>query len=295
MPQNTQLLVLLLLIGLVLVVVLGVWGLFLSANSQARIRKTSTRHANSIASHSGDRLGHRSKLAELEGFSPFADSPWPELHFDMEVTGRRFFGVALVIGGGLVALLLLVFYPIVSARFLLATVLGGPITALGSFLGLSCIQRWQSHVVLESERIVVQPIFGRPVQTVNYNQICYAGEQARGTAVLIRYYPLTLDGQIDRSRMQQLKLPATTHDEGLLLALRARISGLPIDRDLELRLMSKQFIPLLVLMVVTIVGAIAMPATGVDRRLDPMFLGLIVPGFFLLAAMILVGLLARRK
>jgi hypothetical protein len=213
----------------------------------------------------------------------------------MEVAGRRFFGVALVIGGGLIALLVLGFYPVVSARFLLATVLGAPLTVLGSFVGLSCIQHWQSHVILESERVVIQPTFGRPVQTINYNQICYAGEQTHGIAVLIRYYPLTLDGQIDRSRMQQLKLPATTHDEGLLLALRARLAGPPIDRDLELRLMSRQFIPLLILMGVTIVGAMATPNTGAARHLDPMFFGLIVPGFFLLAAMILVGLLARRK
>jgi hypothetical protein len=181
--------------------------------------------------------------------APVFDSGWPELCFDMDVRTTRFNGaltlfVALFIGLMMTVLVNqervhTVWSILCFAAPLLWLVLGG-------VMSLSSLPGWQSRIVLEAERLVVYPAFKRAPRIVNYDQICdvgYGSQKLTGlTGASIHYYPLDYGGQLDVTRLCRLGLPFTSQNEGLRLVVQARMAGPPIDRTLELALLSKWMI-----------------------------------------------------
>jgi hypothetical protein len=233
MPPTVQLIILALLpIILIAIVGLGILGFFLPAK-QDRGR-------------SGRQLTKRSAPSTaLQDFAPVFDNSWPELSFEMDVGTTRFAGVVLLFLALFIGLLAGI--SVNSARNIVVNIIffAFPIILLifGCVTLLSSLPQWQSRIVLEAERLVVYPTFRRSPRVVNYDQICYvgAGKQhfTRLVGALIRYYPLDYGGQVDVTRMCQMGLPSTAQNEGLRLVLQARIAGPPIDRTLELALVSK--------------------------------------------------------
>jgi hypothetical protein len=104
------------------------------------------------------------------------------------------------------------------------------ISAIGGLvLWLSCFPCWRSRVVLEAERLVIYPSFGRQPRIIYYTQINRVRGQWGNYAVWIHYYLQTFDGQLDLQRRRELKLPSTAENEQLRLALQARMAGPPLE------------------------------------------------------------------
>jgi hypothetical protein len=183
--------------------------------------------------------------AAWQDFVPVFDDAWPEICFDMDVETTRFAGAVLLFFAFFMGLLASISVSTTRNAVINIVFVAFPIILLGfgCVTLLSSLPRWQSRIVLEAERLVVYPTFGRPPRVVNYDQICYVGigEQhfTRLIGALLRYYPLDYGGQVDVTRMCQMGLPSTSQNEGLRLVLQARIAGPPIDRTLELALLSK--------------------------------------------------------
>jgi hypothetical protein len=178
--------------------------------------------------------------------APVFDETWPELCFDMDVRTTRFNGALMLF----VALFIGLMMAVLASQERVHTVwsilcFAAPLLLLifGNVMFLSSLPGWQSRIVLEAKRLVVYPTFKRAPHVVNYDQLCYVGfgeQRLTGlTGASIRYFPLDYGGQVDVTRMCQMGLPFTSQNEGLRLVLQARMAGPPIDRTLELALVSK--------------------------------------------------------
>jgi hypothetical protein len=287
MPPISQLIVAMLSIFLITIIVLGIFGLFLpDKTGRGHWVRRGTRQSTHFTS------------AIRQDFPPLNDSPWPELYFEMDAGNARFNGAVMSITALIIGLLFgymmrqensyAVWDPLLFA--ILIGVLG-----YGFITFLSSLPRWQSCIVLEAERLVIYPTFGRPPRVVNYDQICYVGTQTHGIAVLIRYYPFDYGGQVDVTRMCQMGLPSTSQNEGLRLVLQARIAGPPIDHTLELALLSKwmakRFALFPILFGIALLAIALQPESRGRVLLVP--LGLLEIG--LLCIVIVMGWPVRRK
>lgn len=271
---------------LVAIIVLGIFGLFLQDKSGRGywVRRRAPRSIRSQSSVSQD-------LPLLK------DSPWPELCFVMDVGNARFNGMIMTITALIIGPPLGYLMSRESTHlweFLVFTVLIGGMFVYGIITLLSSIPRWQSCIVLEAERLVIYPTFGRPPRIVNDDQICSVGTQARSIAVLIRYYPLDYGGQIELTRLCQMNLPSTQHNDGLRLVLQARLAG-PPNHHLEFQLLSKMMFRGFALL--AIVWGVALLALafqpGNQGRLELALFGVVE--IFLVLIALTIGWPMRRK
>lgn len=234
--------------------------------------------------------------------APIFDSGWPELCFDMEVRTTRFNGALMLF----VALFIGLMMAVLASQERVPTVwsiLGFAVpflwVVLGCVMSLSSLPVWQSRIVLEAERLVVYPTFKRASRVVNYNQICdvdYGRQNFTGlTGASIHYYPLDYGGQIDVTRLCRMGLPFTAQNEGLRLVLQARVAGPPINRGLELDLLSKQIVRRFALLPALLGIALLALALQPESRGRVLLLpvGLLEAGLLLLV--IVIGWPARRK
>jgi hypothetical protein len=166
-----------------------------------------------------------------------AEFPWAELHFEMNVPAVRLGSFAALLAALVMSLMAygmaLNHFPV--PIWLEALMWAGVCATGGLVLWLSCFPRWQSRVVLEMERLVIYPSFGRQPRIIYYTQISRVRGQWGNYAVWIHYYLQTFDGQLDLKRRRELKLPSTAENERLRLALQARRAGPPLESSAKSR------------------------------------------------------------
>ncbi len=220
---------------------------------------------------------------------PVFDAAWPEIGFDMDVMTTRFDGglclfLALFLG------VLAGISPNSASNIVVSIILDAfPIVLLilGCVMFLSSLPRWQSHIVLEAERLVVYPTFKRSPRAINYEQIYEVGfgEQrfTRLTGAIIYYYPLDYGGHVDVTRMRKMGLPSTSQNEGLRLVLQARLAGQLPDPELASTFFAKRFIgPLIPFIILLGIGQLAIALQPESReRILLVPLGLVEIGLLL--------------